>query len=317
MFLHDKRLQYNAKPDRPDPLFAKKLQEVLGGQFGEITVMMQYLMQGWNCRGPARYRDMLLDIGTEEMAHVEMLSVMIAQLLEGAPVAQEEAAASNPLVGAVMGDMNMQQVIMSSMNPQHAIVAGGGALPVNSVGVPWNGGYMVSSGNLMADFRANLNAESQGRLQVARLYEMTDDPGVRDMLSFLIARDSMHQNQWLAAIEELETAGIDRTPMPASFPRNLEKTEVAYQFINASAGTQSSEGRWASGPAPDGQGQFEYVANPQPMGPEPVLGPPDPRLHGMNMAAMGTAMEGITMSDGATPGDGMPGGSTGANDPSI
>jgi Mn-containing catalase len=64
MFLHDKRLQYNAKPDRPDPLFARKLQEVLGGQFGEITVMMQYLFQGWNCRGPARYRDMLLDIGT-------------------------------------------------------------------------------------------------------------------------------------------------------------------------------------------------------------------------------------------------------------
>jgi Mn-containing catalase len=317
MFLHDKRLQYNAKPDRPDPLFARKLQEVLGGQFGEITVMMQYLFQGWNCRGPARYRDMLLDIGTEEIAHIEMLSVMIAQLLEGAPLAQEEAAASNPTVGAVMGNMSVEQVMLAGMNPQHAIVAGGGAMPSDSVGVPWNGRFMIASGNLLADFRANLNAESQGRLQVSRLYEMTDDAGVRDMLSFLIARDSMHQNQWLAAIEELENAGIDRTPVPASFPRNLEKTEVAYQFINASSGTQSSEGRWASGPAPDGQGQFEYVANPQPMGPEPVLGPPDPRLHSMNMAAMGTAMTGVTMSDGATSGDGMPNSSMGAGDPSI
>src|SRR3954468_15632563 len=81
MFFHDKRLQYHAKPERPDPLYAKKLQEVLGGQWGEMSVMMMCLFQGWNCRGPAKYRDMLLDIGTEEMAHVEMLATMICRLL--------------------------------------------------------------------------------------------------------------------------------------------------------------------------------------------------------------------------------------------
>ena len=107
MFFHDKRLQYRAKPDRPDPLYAKKLQEVLGGQWGEITVAMQYLFQGWNCRGQQKYRDMLLDIGTEEMAHVEMLATMIARLLEKAPVtAQEAAVAADPAVAAVMGGMN-------------------------------------------------------------------------------------------------------------------------------------------------------------------------------------------------------------------
>src|SRR5919202_979258 len=115
MFFHDKRLQYNAKPAKPDPIYAKQLQEVLGGQFGEISVMMQYLFQGWNCRGPAKYRDMLLDIGTEEIAHVEMLSTMISWLLEGAPLTEQEAAvAKNPGVAAVMG----------GMNPQHAIVSG-------------------------------------------------------------------------------------------------------------------------------------------------------------------------------------------------
>src|SRR5215218_7675936 len=104
MFFHDKRLQYNAKPDRPDPLYARKLQEVLGGQWGEITVAMQYLFQGWNCRGPAKYRDMLLDIGTEEIAHVEMLATMIGRLLEGAPVEdQEKAVRTNPVVGAILG----------------------------------------------------------------------------------------------------------------------------------------------------------------------------------------------------------------------
>lgn len=93
---------------------------------------------------------------------------------------------------------------MGGMNPQHAIVNGLGASPNDSVGYPWTVRYTIASGNLLADFRANLNAESQGRLQVVRLYEMTSDHGVRDMLSFLIARDTMHQNQWLAAIAELE-----------------------------------------------------------------------------------------------------------------
>ena len=85
MFFHTKHLQYHAMPERPDPLYAKKLQEVLGGQWGEISVMMTYLFQGWNCRGPAKYKDMILDIGTEEIAHVEMLATMIARLLETRP----------------------------------------------------------------------------------------------------------------------------------------------------------------------------------------------------------------------------------------
>lgn len=80
MFFRTNQFQYNAKPDRADPVYAKQLQEVLGGQWGEISVMMTYLFQGWNCRAPAKYRDMILDIGTEEIAHVEMLSTMIARL---------------------------------------------------------------------------------------------------------------------------------------------------------------------------------------------------------------------------------------------
>ncbi|MGD1330712.1 manganese catalase family protein, partial [Enterococcus faecium] len=94
--------------------------------------------------------------------------------------------------------------IISGMNPQHAIVAGLGPRPADSVGNPWSGAYIIASGNLLADFRANLNAESQGRLQVARIYEMIDDRGVKDMLSVLLARDSYHQNLWECAVKELE-----------------------------------------------------------------------------------------------------------------
>ncbi|MDP9375527.1 MAG: manganese catalase family protein [Chloroflexota bacterium] len=281
MFFHTKRLQYNAKPDRPAPMYAKMLQELVGGQFGEMSVMLQYLFQGWNCRGPAKYRDMLLDIGTEEMAHVEMLATMIARLLEGAPVEDQEQASQVPVVGAIMGGLNAQNAVMAGLNPQHLIVSGQGALGVNSAGVPWNAGYIVASGNLLADFRANLNAESQGRLQAVRLYEMTDDAGVRDMLSFLIARDTMHQNQWLAAIADLEAEGLEMTPVPSTFPQEREKGDVSYQFWNLSAGEESAQGRWAQGPSPDGKGAFQYLANPQPLGEAPQeLPPADPRLHG-------------------------------------
>ncbi|MDP9348141.1 MAG: manganese catalase family protein [Gemmatimonadota bacterium] len=281
MFFRTNRFQYNAKPDKPDPVYARKLQEVLGGQWGEISVMMTYLFQGWNCRAPAKYRDMILDIGTEEIAHVEMLATMIARLLEKATPEEQQAGASNPIVNAVMGGTSVGEAMMAGMNPQHMIVSGLGATPTDSVGYPWNARYTIASGNLLADFRFNVTAESQGRLQACRLYEMTEDKGVRDMLSFLIARDTMHQNQWLAAIADLEREGLGGTPVPLTFPQDRELQKVSYQFWNCSDGTESAEGSWASGPTPDGKGTFEYLAEPVPLG-EMVteLPPVDPRVHG-------------------------------------
>jgi len=133
----------------------------------------------------------------------------------------------------------------------------------------------------LADMRFNVTAESQGRLQVARLYQLTQDAGVRDMFSFLLARDTMHQNQWLAAIEELKADGLEDTPVPSNFPQEREMSSVAYKFQNFSEGTESQEGRWASGPSMDGKGEFEYVAEPEAMGPQmDELDPPvEPRLY--------------------------------------
>jgi Mn-containing catalase len=282
VFFHVKELQYQAQPERPDPLYARRLQEILGGQFGEMTVMMAYLFQGWNCRGPEKYRDMLLDIATEEIAHVEMLSVMIARLLEGAPLkAQEDAVAEHPAVGAVMGGTDLREAVFAGMNPQHAIVAGLGAQPKDSMGVPWNGNFIAASGNLLADFRWNLMAESQGNLQVGRLYEMTDDRGVRDMLSFNLARDIMHQNQWAAAIEELRTDGLEDFIVPGTLPLDRIRLDQAYTFWNCSEGEESSQGRWAQGPSVDGKGEFQYFAQPRPLTADRGEGPqPNPLLHG-------------------------------------
>ncbi len=270
MFRHQKELQFEAKPDRPNPLIAKYLQELIGGQYGEMSVAMQYLFQGWSCRGEEKYKDMLMDIATEEIGHVEMLATMVARLLEDAPVEDQEAAMQkDPTIGA----------IISGMNPQHAIVAGLGPRPADSVGNPWSGAYIIASGNLLADFRANLNAESQGRLQVARIYEMIDDRGVKDMLSVLLARDSYHQNLWEYAVKELEEKE-GSILVPSTFPRDKERKDIAYDFYNFSEGDQSSEGSWASGKALDGEGEYQWLKEPKIEGAAPKLEPVTPKMYG-------------------------------------
>ncbi|WAP52143.1 manganese catalase family protein [Arthrobacter sp. ATA002] len=271
MFFHKQELQFKSTPDQPDAVYARKLQEVLGGQYGEISVAMQYEFQAWNTHIPGKYRDLLFGIGAEEMGHVEMLAIMIAQLLEKAPLGiTEDAVQNDPTVAAVVGGMDVQ----------HAIVAGAGARPVDSNGNPWQGSYITASGNLLADFTANANAEMQGRLQVARLYHMTDDHGVRDLLSFLLARDTMHQNQWTTAALELQANDMEQLPVPSNFPLNKEYREVSYQYLNFSDGKTASEGTWASGPAPDGHGEFTYHDGPTTSAPMPPPTHPDSRYYG-------------------------------------
>lgn len=282
MFRHVKQLQFEARPEQPDALYAMKLQEVIGGQYGEMTVMMQYLWQGWNSRMPGKYKDMLMDIGTEEIAHVEMLCTMQARLLEGAPAeVTAKAIDANPALAAIIG----------GSNPQQAIVAGGGAMPTSSTGVPWNASYIVASGNLLADFYANVAAEAQGRLQVSRLYNMTDDPGVRTMLKFNLARDTMHQNQWLAAIEELKTDGLATDVQDAL--ADVEDQTHNHTFWNLSEGDESSQGRWAKGPTIDGRNEFEWLADPQPLTADAGNAPaPDPLLHGTYDGSQGAGTPG-------------------------
>ena len=271
MFFHKQELQFKSTPDKPDAVYARKLQEVLGGQYGEITVAMQYGFQSWNSHVPGKYRDLLYGIAAEEMGHVEMLAVMIAQLLEKAPLGiTNDAVQSDPTVAAVMGGMDVQ----------HAIVAGAGARPVDSNGNPWTGGYITASGNMLADFTSNANIEMQGRLAVARLYHMTDDHGVRDLLSFLLARDTMHQNQWTAAALELQAENMEQLPVPSNFPLSKEYREVSYQYLNFSDGEHASEGSWASGPTPDGHGEFSYHDGPTTSAPMPPPTRPDARFYG-------------------------------------
>lgn len=271
MYFHRQELQHSATPDKPDAVYARKLQEVLGGQYGEISVAMQYQFQAWNMHMPGKYRDLVFGIGAEEMGHVDMLAIMIAQLLEESPLGiTEEAVQDDPTVAAVIGGTDIR----------HGIVAGAGARPVDSNGNPWQGNFITASGNLLADFTANANAEMQGRVQVARLYHQTDDHGVKDLLAFLLARDTMHQNQWAAAAAELQAEGYEKLPVPSNFPLDKEDRDVAYQYINFSDGAQAGDGTWASGPTPDGRGEFTYLPEPPAGVPMPPPTKPDVRFYG-------------------------------------
>lgn len=266
MFYQDGKLQYEVRVDKPNPLFAKALQQAIGGVEGEIRVMMQYMFQAWGARGPKKYRDMLLNTGTEEIAHIEMLATAVALNLEGSPMnVKEEAAEANPMIGAIFGGMNMR----------HYLSAGMAATPENCNGVPFNASHVYASGNLAADMYCNVAAESTGRVLACRLYEMTDDPGMKDMLSFLIARDTMHQQQWLAVLEEL--GGYEGVlPIPNSFPQSKELQDVSYAYVATGIeGTPVPEGRFTHGPSLDGKGEY-HLMQAAPLGQEPKLAPPIP-----------------------------------------
>src|SRR5215216_3140327 len=119
---------------------------------------------------------------------------------------------------------------MGALEPPHFLSGGLGAMPSDANGVPFNAGCIDVAGNLIADMRANVAAEAVGRTLATRLLELTDDPGMKDMLNFLIARDTMHQQQWLAVLEEIgpELA----TNAPGDFENEPPHDQNAYAFFN-------------------------------------------------------------------------------------
>jgi Mn-containing catalase len=264
MFYTDGKLQFPVRVEKPNPVFARALQQAIGGVEGEIRVCLQYMFQAFGARGPAKYRDMLLNTATEELGHIEMLSTAVALNLEGAPLSIQEDVAADPVGGAVLSGVDFRQILSTGL----------AALPSDANGVPFDCSHVYASGNLAADMFANVTAESSGRVLAVRLYNMTDDPGMKEMLSFLIARDTMHQQQWLAAIEDM--GGMTEVlPIPNSFPQEQEKTEFSYTYFGHMVDGSIPEGRWTSGPTFDGKGEFKpYVS--EPMGDKPVLAPARP-----------------------------------------
>lgn len=274
MFYHDKRLQYPVRVENPDPLYARQLQQAIGGIEGEIRVCLQYFFQAWGARAPNnKYRDMLLNTATEEIGHIEMLATAVALNLENAPLSlQETAAESSPLMNAVMGGGERPRHAIEGMLQRHVLSTGLAAFPANCDGVPFDCSHIYASGNLAADMYCNVAAESTGRVLAVRLFNAAHDNGMKEMWKFLIARDTMHQQQWLAVIEEL--GGYQGVlPIPNSFDQSQEQQEFSYMFMGTDrTGAMPPRGRYTDGPSLDGKGNFSAKRF-EPLGEEPSLGP--------------------------------------------
>jgi Mn-containing catalase len=202
MFYHVQSLINPIVADEPDPSAANALQEGLGGQFGEMRTMMQYLFQSFNFRGNAApYRDLIQGVGVEEISHVELISKTISQLLDGSP-----AYKGNKFDTPGKGGKAVMEMAKEQQNPHHYIVGAQAALPVDAAGNPWNGSWVHDHGNLVLNLMDNLVLESTGRLQKCRIYKMSDNKTFRATVAFLIVRDEAHQAAFAKA---LETLGID------------------------------------------------------------------------------------------------------------
>lgn len=215
MFLSLQRIPHPIPPsDRPDPKAAQALQEGLGGQFGEMRTIMQYFFQNMNFRGDATaYQDLLRSIATEEMGHVEQITNTINMLLDGA---------SN---STTQPDDLPLSVALDSPNIHHFLVAAQSARPVDAAGNPWSASYIYDSGNLVLNMLYNLMLEATGRLQKCRLYEMSNNKAFRATVSYLIARDLVHEKVFAKALETLGVSWGKALPVPRINTDNMPEVK--------------------------------------------------------------------------------------------
>ena len=182
MYHHIKKLMYTVNIGTSDVKFGNLLLEQFGGANGELAAAMQYTIQGWNCTDDLARRDLLLDIGTEELSHLEVVGALIRMHLKDLKT-NREAAEADPLV---------------------TIAGGGGVNLYNSQGDAWTADYHKITGELDVDLRSNIAAEARAKIVYERLIDHTDDPGTIDTLQFLMTREITHLKAFTAALESME-----------------------------------------------------------------------------------------------------------------
>lgn len=282
MYFHVQDFITEIAQDEPDPAAANALQEGLGGQFGEMRTMMQYLFQSINFRGASAkpYKDLIQGIGTEEISHVELIGTTISRLLDGSP--RYNGTPSDPVDAPGAGGATPLTIAVDHGNTHHYLVGAQGALPVDAVGNPWSGSYVYNSGNLVLDLLYNLMLESTGRLQKCRLYEMTDNTMARGTIAYLIVRDQAHENAYAKALETLGVNWRTSLPIPKtnaeSFPEVARLLELGLQSKQYSfdLGNQSEAGRIFQGMSPSNDGTELDASEQAPVGSPMTISPERP-----------------------------------------
>src|SRR4051812_42667784 len=206
MYHHVKKLMYTVNVGRPDPRFGNMLLEQFGGANGELAAAMQYSIQGLNCDDPER-KDLLMDIGTEELSHLEVIGTLARMHLKPMKKSRE-AADADPLI---------------------AICGGGGVNLYNSAGSAWTADYLKITGELDVDLRSNIAAEARAKIVYERLIDFCDDAGSKAALQFLMTREITHMKAFMTALNAME-----KPPLSVGLIKPSPK--IVDQYFNTSTG---------------------------------------------------------------------------------
>ena len=255
MFHHVKELQFNARVSKPDVRFAKLLLEQFGGPNGELKAAMQYFVQAFGCRkaAPDKY-DMLMDIATEEFSHLEIVGATIQMLLTGVNGELKNAADESDLTKMLDGKSAKENYIHEAMiNPHFFIVSGGTPTLTDSVGNPWSATYIMGMGDLAADLRLNIGAETSAKMVYENLMKFTDDVYVKESLRYLMTREVAHFQMFQAALDSIQP----------NFPPGILQSDPKFsnKYFNMSKG-EDFKGGWNEGTSPLLGEAWEYIDNP-------------------------------------------------------
>jgi Mn-containing catalase len=235
MFMHNKRLMYTVRVAEPNPRLANLILEQFGGADGELAAAMRYFTQALADCDPGR-KDMLFDIATEEISHLEVVGSVVVMLNKGVKSQMAEGIEAGELLANISGGTDSHTT---------ALLYGGGVALTNSAGVPWTAAYVDSRGEPAADLRSNIAAEARAKIMYERLINLCDDPGVKEALGFLMTREIAHQKSFEKALYAMQP----NFP-PGKLPGMEPFTDVYY---NMSQGAGDARGPWNQGD------QWEYV----------------------------------------------------------
>jgi Mn-containing catalase len=231
MFVHNKRLQYTVRVSETNPGLANLMLEQFGGPQGELAAACRYFTQALAEDDPGR-KDLLMDIATEELSHLEVIGNIVVMLNKGA---------KGRLAEGVESEGEMYRSITGAGNDSHItqVLYGGGAPLINSAGVPWTAAYIDSIGEPTADLRSNIAAESRAKIVYERLIAVTTDPGVKEALGFLMTREIAHQKSFEKALYAIES----------NFPPGKLQGDPRFTsvYFNMSQGGNEQRGPWNQG----------------------------------------------------------------------
>lgn len=256
MFYHVKELEFNARVSKPDQRFARLLLEQFGGGNGELKAAIQYFIQAFGARKPYPDKyDLLMDIATEELSHLEIVGATITMLLDGINGELKNVAEGNAFLNMFSNKPDKDELIHQALtNPHFLLLSGGGPMLTDSQGVPWTGAYINANGDLTVDLRSDIAAESRAKIVYEYLMQFTDDPYVKETLGFLMTREIAHFQMFAAALDTIEP----------NFPPGVLQGDPRYThlYMNLSNGT-SDRGPWNQGQGPWQAGEeWTYVEKP-------------------------------------------------------